>query len=352
MSPKEITLRLTNINGQSKTMTVSPKERLVVLDLRLGGGHQLFLHGKALKNLLHGTLSSAGVCDNDEIFLIKKRSAHVTSSITESSERAPSKDDIYEVTKDLPEPTGGSRRHTEPETNRNSLRQLIYTCLAVAHELQNKQFNVDGPDDVEIDPDFDPFAHVDERAQETLESMGFSTELARKALALNRGSPMLAVEWIMEQEDGFDGTVPLLPHQIKFIRKQISEVNTSNTAATANLLDMGFHPADVAASLAINRNNPSMCVEWLLRGSHEADLFDEDWNEGNLNNKVTVLSPEDPLVMEILDDHRVRETLTTPRALTVFREIYENLSAVTRYLPDPDLGPVLVFITRTAQNVA
>ncbi|KNC69285.1 hypothetical protein SARC_18209, partial [Sphaeroforma arctica JP610] len=34
----------------------------------------------------------------------------------------------------------------------------------------------------------------------------------------------------------------------------------------------------------------------------------------------------------------------------VFSEIFDDLSAITRYLPDPDLGPVLVFITRAAQK--
>ncbi|KNC69251.1 hypothetical protein SARC_18242, partial [Sphaeroforma arctica JP610] len=60
--------------------------------------------------------------------------------------------------------------------------------------------------------------------------MGFSLALSRKALALNRGSPMLAVEWIMELPEDYDETAPLTPHQIRYIQKQLAESRTTNTA--------------------------------------------------------------------------------------------------------------------------
>ncbi|KNC69721.1 hypothetical protein SARC_17762, partial [Sphaeroforma arctica JP610] len=49
---------------------------------------------------------------------------------------------------------------------------------------------------------------------------------------------------------------------------------------------------------------------------HGNDLFDENWDEVSMEQRVTVLPPDDPLVLEILDDSRVRDTLSSPRAHT------------------------------------
>ncbi|XP_067948197.1 ubiquitin-associated domain-containing protein 1-like isoform X2 [Watersipora subatra] len=110
-----------------------------------------------------------------------------------------------------------------------------------------------------------------------------------------------------------------------------------NLMALSSLIDMGFDEADVLEALRVTDNNQESACEWLL-GDRSHD--------GALDALEDGIDAASPLYQSIITNPVVQLGLSNPRCLLAFLHMLENGANTMDWLKDPDVGPILLQISR------
>ena len=200
---------------------------------------------------------------------------------------------------------------------------------------------------------FDYF-QVDPLCLQKLTDMGFSAARGRKALIMNRMCPIQSMEWLLQHETDTDIDEPLTAEQIatytpdKQRRKRKrggggtagkKKEFVPNGRALATLKEMGFAEKDAVPALKYSGNNQERALDWLLG---DRQVPDQTLDGG--------LDPSSPLYAAIMDHPVVQLGMTNPRILHAFEDMLENPNNSGQYINDPEIGPVLLQISRIVQS--
>lgn len=201
------------------------------------------------------------------------------------------------------------------------------------------------------------FAHqylqVDQMCLQKLLDMGFEEPRSRKALLLSKMNPMRAMEWLLQHSSDQDIDEPLTADQLSVIASENNMPTkrkrgvhsgkkkefTANPKSVSNLREMGFEEKDAITALKIFSNNQERALDWLLGDRQVPERIPDDG-----------LDPDSPLYSAIMDHPVVQLGLTNPRILHAFEDMLDNPNNSGQYINDPEIGPVLLQISRIVQS--
>ena len=162
------------------------------------------------------------------------------------------------------------------------------------------------------------------------------------------------MEWLLQHSDDENIDEPLTPEELSVL---LAENNTTasskrkrgapgkkkefvaNPKGVSNLREMGFEEKDALMALKIFSNNQARALDWLLG---DRQVPDRTPDEG--------LDPDSPLYSAIMDHPVVQLGLTNPRILHAFEDMLDNPNNSGQYINDPEIGPVLLQISRIVQS--
>ena len=161
--------------------------------------------------------------------------------------------------------------------------------------------------------------------------------------------PVQAMEWLLLHAEDADIDRPLtndeiasyIPEsRIKGKRCLIKKKEFVPNARSVNKLkEMGFSESEVLDALKYCGNNQERALDWLLGDRQTTDLTPDGG-----------LDPQSPLYIAIMDHPVVQLGMTNPRILHAFEDMLENPNNSGQYINDPEIGPVLLQISRIVQS--
>lgn len=187
--------------------------------------------------------------------------------------------------------------------------------------------------------------------------MGFEEPRSRKALLLSKMNPMRAMEWLLQHSADENIDQPLTPEELSVLAAENSSTTAAsrtkrkrgapgkkkefvaNPKSVSNLREMGFEEKDALMALKIMSNNQERALDWLLGDRQVPDRIPDDG-----------LDPDSPLYSAIMDHPVVQLGLTNPRILHAFEDMLDNPNNSGQYINDPEIGPVLLQISRIVQS--
>eukprot|EP00128_Syssomonas_multiformis_P019026 Colp12_sorted_trinity150504_noHs@26094 len=289
-------------------------------------GCKLVLRGSVL-DTLSASLADLAIGENDHVVVLRRRvSTHVSNSSGLELKTGPTKKMIEEYMKEndlLPSETleqmpAASAR--VPRSHSLDLRSLLKTLVYVGTKIADES--------AEEDLDVEGLTTVSQRALKAVLDMGFAEGRAKKALVLNRMSPKLAVQWLVEHEKDSDIDEPIPEEQLREIaraRKQNQFVPDS--AGMQLLTEMGFHADDVIVALESTNNDHTAACSWLL---DERELPRAE------PVHVGMLPLDEPLVATLLANPWIQAGLMNPRVLQALRGMIAQPAGALLYLNDPE----------------
>jgi len=195
-----------------------------------------------------------------------------------------------------------------------------------------------------------------------LKDMGFPEERAKKALILNRMNIQRAMEWLLEHDEDPNIDDPISQQQLLRLYPSLAaQINaamrgggaggagggaggnttivgspqpvsrassTPDPVLVQRLKDMGFAEDDIYAALRAVGNDQEAACAWLLGERDEGP------------------GEEAGLLAAVLTNPTLRNALTNPRVLAALRSLMEDPSSVSQYMNDPEIGPVIVQVSR------
>eukprot|EP00112_Aurelia_sp_Birch-Aquarium-sp1_P003973 Seg1450.24 transcript_id=Seg1450.24/GoldUCD/mRNA.D3Y31 product="Ubiquitin-associated domain-containing protein 1" protein_id=Seg1450.24/GoldUCD/D3Y31 len=304
---------------------------------------------KALEDVK--TLEQEGVEDNDELVIWRKRRDIPVVALAKKAAACKSVDwqSIKMNTEQLDEEHGQSATQSTGMPVLfdfiGELKRILTSLVEVASLLQ--AVNSEDKDDSDMDTD-EPEIEIEQFALKQLTDMGFPENRAKKALIINRMSRVQAMDWLLQHDSDADIDQPLtqeemlsyLPERRKLLpRKAGAREFTPNSRAVRNLLDMGFEEKDIIQALKTTGNHQEAALEWLLGDREQAS-----------NRTEPGLDPSSPMYASIMEHPVVQLGMTNPRILHAFEDMLENPNASAQYINDPEIGPVLLQISRIVQS--
>lgn len=311
------------------------------------------------------TISEAGVKENDELLLLKKR---LTPSPLESkdglankdeSRKGPALEEINEITGELPT----NKKEIPPEISNEDFHSELQKILVALVDLSQKLLCLN-PEASKLFKQAEDLTcgtevTADKDLQKQLTDMGFSESKVKTALVQTKNSFNAAMEWLLQHES--DPEVPstevpeeqvegatgiTLPEaskgdtQHKNILQSLRALRKKefkpNPQALINLIEMGFDEADVIEALRISRNEQNGACDWLL-GDRKTRAQDDE-QEG--------LDPSSQMYKALVSNPNVQLGLNNPRCLLAMIQLLESPLSLHQWLSDPETGPFIVHITR------
>ncbi|XP_074606474.1 ubiquitin-associated domain-containing protein 1-like [Acropora palmata] len=348
-----VCVKITSSTGKESILTVCLRDTVKALkDKALGGEYSKesafykLILAKSNRELSdEKTLEEENVEENDEVILIKKR-RNTAFGIAEKdckkgSHQVPDLKVVKKLTAKLD--VGKSRESSaslSPLTLdfNTELRRILISLIDSSILLQSVG------DDKETDnagQEEDFSLSVDPAILKQLTEMGFREARAKKALVLNRMSPVLAMEWLFQHESDPDIDEPLVLGARGGRTQRRRKEFEPNPRAVSNLKEMGFQEDEIVMALKATVNNQEAACEWLL-GDRQSSIGDV--NQG--------LDQSSPLYQAIMENPLVQLSLNNKRVLGAFEDMLENPSSSTYYINDPETGPVLLQVSRIVQGFA
>jgi len=312
------------------------------------------------------TIQQEGIVDDDQFLICRKRrsvTSHFRKSFSYSS-KGPDLTLIKKCTEFFEEEKGSGA--TSPPLGFagmfdffGELKRILVSLTEVASLVQHvnceegssssyggaSSTNSDEMDTEDIEINVDPLC------LQKLLDMGFEEVRSRKALLLSKMIPMRAMEWLLEHSNDEDIDKPLTSDEINTLaaennpnvkRKRVpgrKKEFIPNPRCVSNLKEMGFEEKDIVIALKISSNNQERALDWLLGDRQVPDRIPDDG-----------LDPDSPLYSAIMDHPVVQLGLTNPRILHAFEDMLENPNNSGQYINDPEIGPVLLQISRIVQS--
>ncbi|XP_068728664.1 ubiquitin-associated domain-containing protein 1-like [Montipora capricornis] len=348
-----VCVKITSSSGKESSLTVCLRDTVKALkDKALGGEYSKesplykLILAKSNRELSdENTLEEENVEENDELILIKKRQ-NVAVGIAEKgckngSYQVPDLKVVKKLTAKL---DAGKVRESSTSLSplsldfNSELRRILISLIDSSILLQSvgddKENDISGQQD-EFHPNIDP------GILKQLTDMGFKEARAKKALLLNRMSPVLAMEWLLQHESDPDIDEPLVIGTRAGRTRRKRKEFVPNPRAVNNLKEMGFQEDEILMALKATVNNQEAACEWLL-GDRQGST--EDLNQG--------LDQSSPLYQAIMENPLVQLSLNNARVLGAFEDMLENPSTSSFYINDPETGPVLLQVSRIVQGFA
>lgn len=297
------------------------------------------------------TIEQEAILDGDQFLVLQKRRSNATSFRKGVSNKGPDQDTIKACTEHLGNEKGATA--TNPGLAYagmfdffGELKRILVSLTEVASLIQYVPSEEENESDMETDDDL----QIDSLCLQKLTDMGFSASRGTKALIINQMCPVQAMEWLLQHESDEDIDEPLSPEQIAAYcpdkRRKRKRASTKkkdfvpNARFLASLRDeMGFDEKDVIQALKYSGNNQERALDWLLGDRQTPD-----------QNSDGGLDPNSPLYAAIMDHPVVQLGMTNPRILNAFEDMLENPNNSGQYINDPEIGPVLLQISRIVQS--
>lgn len=409
-NPSAIRIRISSLEGVDTLIEVTPDTS--VDRLKIGAVSQIYDQREGYKlslyyRLLHvasgqvlneeSTVLDAGIKDNDELLLLKKRvmptAVPLSSAVVKDpSEKPPSADEIENATADV-EPrhvNGQAAKPTSTVEFQRELRKILVSLIDIAQKLLCLN-----PDSMKDAAKFLPLERkkgevreksppVSEKALKVLMSMGFDKNRATKALRINKMSETSAIQWLIDnpseetattEAEAPEAEAPVaLDAQVaddvakeksaeeskQYLRKELLELAKlsgpekvkrmlltfqsnkrqefkPDSSVMQNLLEMGFEEDDVIDAMRNHGNRQEEACEWLLsRG--DSPPSEPDVSEG--------LDVNGAVYKAILSNHIIQLALSNPKTLIALLQILENPNTMQHWLQDAELSPMLLQVSR------
>lgn len=410
-NPSAIRIRISSLEGVDTLIEVVPDTSID--KLKIGAVSQIYDQREGYKlslyyRLLHvssgqvlneeSTVLEAGIKDNDEILLLKKRivttAVPLSSSVArETSEKPPSADEIENATADIV-PCHDNSQAAKPSSTvefQRELRKILVSLIDIAQKLLCLN-----PDSMKDAAKFLPFEKkkgeareksppVSERALKVLTSMGFDKNRATKALRINKMSETSAIQWLIDNPSEATTTTeaaaapetaaPVTMETLvlddvakeksaeeskQYLKTELLELAKysgpekvkrmlvafqgnkrmefkPDPSAMQNLLEMGFEEDDVIDALRNHGNRQEEACEWLLsRG--DSSPSEPDVSEG--------LDVNGAVYRAIMSNHVIQLALSNPKTLIALLQILENPNTMQHWLQDAELSPMLLQVSR------
>lgn len=303
------------------------------------------------------SMQQEGIVDDDQFLICRKRrnvTNHFRKSISYSS-KGPDIQMIKKCSEHVGDEKGSGA--TSPALGYagmfdffGELKRILISLTEVASLVQhvNSDETCQGNNDTcDMETD-DTEIQVDSLCLKKLLDMGFDEDRSKKALILNKMNPLQAMEWLIVHENDDDIDTPLTQDEIKLVLVENHPTKRRRAGLKkkefvpdprmiSSLKEMGFEEKDVLTALKIFSNNEERALDWLL-----GDRKEPDPDSG--------LDPNSPLYSAIMDHPVVQLGLTNPRILHAFEDMLDNPNNSGQYINDPEIGPVLLQISRIVQS--
>jgi len=353
-----INLQVLTLDGKETMITVTPSDHIKSIKEKLLGEEGakdspsykvILLSPRRVLEDQH-TIEQEGIIEGDQFLVSHKRRTVSIPFRKGMSTKGPDQQIIKTCTEHLGEEKGTAA--TNPGLGYagmfdffGELKRILVSLTEVASLVQHVPSEEDRDSDMETDDEF----QVDPLCLQKLTDMGFSASRGQKALIINHMCPVQSMEWLLQHEGDDDIDQPLTPEQVASYspekrrkRKRVAGKKKEfvpNSRALTTLKEMGFEEKDVIQALKYSGNNQERALDWLL-GDRQA--VDQSLDGG--------LDPSSPLYAAIMDHPVVQLGMTNPRILHAFEDMLENPNNSGQYINDPEIGPVLLQISRIVQS--
>jgi len=192
-------------------------------------------------------------------------------------------------------------------------------------------------DDIEIDP-----SQINK-----LIDMGFTEHQAQIALKRTKSDLNAAMELLLTQPDIDENENETKPstssysHNDSFIpfRQFRQQYFQPNPTAIQSLEEMGFNHNDIIDALRICHNDQNLSCDYLLGDKQQKQNIIDAHNEQGLD-------PNSNLFKVIMENPSVQRAVNNPKIFFVMLQLYENQNLVTNFLNDPEIGTMLLQVSR------
>ena len=289
------------------------------------------------------TIKQEQLEDGNSAILLKSRSKQVSSLVKDGvvSHDGPTQSAINRATEGLPDFTNVSDKSKTQGSDLSSPSQVEQTfrkVLLALLDLSYKFMHFDQADQMapsEIDP----------TPLKELTDMGFSEQLAKKALLENNMNKNMAMEWLLTHSTdpaSSQTDEPMETSSTKHvIRKRVktrSRAFVPNPAHLEVLLDMGFSKEQSIQALRINGNNPNTACEWLLSDHKDLQDTSDDIDEP--------LSPDTELYKALVSNPTIHIGLHDKKVLEALEDMVENPWRRNNWAYESAVGNVLLQILK------
>ncbi|CAF3120473.1 unnamed protein product [Rotaria socialis] len=198
-----------------------------------------------------------------------------------------------------------------------------------------------------------------------LVEMGFTEQQARIGLKRTKYDIQAATDLLLNQsdignddddddDDGSDAEnqsnrnntsetvrTPLFSRNGCFVsvRKFRQQSFQPNAKAIQSLGEIGFARDDIVNALRMFNNDKNLACEYLLSDRQQQQNMNDAENEQGLD-------PNSSIFQSIMQNAIVQKTLNSPKTFFIMLQIAENPTSITNYLNDPEIGNMLLQISR------
>ncbi|UJR30120.1 hypothetical protein I4U23_017661 [Adineta vaga] len=325
------------------------------------------------------TLAQQNVKDGDEYLLATKRL--VSSPKTEQTATFPTVDAalIENRTQDLPKASRSINRDyrlTARTEFRTDLNRILITLIETSQKLlwchpdaenifkQAEEFLLRSSTDEIPNPTTVSTSSEDletrRRQISKLVDMGFTEQQARIGLKRTKYDIHAAMELLLTKPDITDDNdesdhenepsepnkfeierTPLFSRNGHFIsfRKFRQQRFQPNAKAIQSLKEIGFAHDDIVTALRMFNNDKNLACEYLLSDRQQQQNMNDAESEQGLD-------PNSSIFQAIMQNPIVQRTLNNPKTFFIMLQISENPTSITNYLSDPEIGNMLLQISR------
>jgi len=180
--------------------------------------------------------------------------------------------------------------------------------------------------------------------------MGFTEQQAQIALKRTKYDLRAAMELLLIQPDIVDDeketkplnkTTPFYSHNGPFIpfRQFRQQYFQPNPIVVASLKEMGFNHDDIIKALRMCRNDQNLACTYLIADEQQQqNVIDADSDQS--------LDPNSSMFHAIMENPVIQRILNNPKIFFVMLQLYENPSSISTYINDPEIGNMLLQISR------
>lgn len=355
-----INLQVLTLEGKETLVTVAPTDHIKSIKDKLLGEEGakdspdykvILLSPRRVLEDQH-TIEQEGIIEGDQFLVSHKRRSNSLPFRKGMASKGPDQHMIKACTEYLGEEKGTAA--TNPGLGYagmfdffGELKRILVSLTEVASLVQHVPSDEDQESDMETDDEL----QIDPLCLQKLTDMGFTATRGTKALIMNQMCPVQAMEWLLQHETDHDIDEPLTPQQIQNYSPEKRRKRkrggaggrkkefVPNPRALSTLKEMGFEEKDVVMALKYSSNNQERALDWLLG---DRQPVDQTLDGG--------LDPSSPLYAAIMDHPVVQLGMTNPRILHAFEDMLENPNNSGQYINDPEIGPVLLQISRIVQS--
>ena len=322
-----------------------------------GSNHRLVLINELPRNLCDDkTAKQENIKNGDTMILVKNSSSKHISSLVKGglhSTDAPSAAAIMHATEGLPLQSG-------PETPTNklanldgtssslveqTLRRVLLALLELSYKFMHFDENDEQPVSSNVEMESSDQSHkVDPTKVKHLTDMGFSEDLATKALIATNLDVSLAMEWALThngQESSSSSISSSEPMEVTQTpsnnctkRKIKTRSFKPNVGHLTTLTDMGFTEEESVQALRLNGNNPVSACEWLLSDRKVEENVDSP------------LDPESELYKALISNPTIHIGLHDRKVLEALEDMVENPWRRNNWAYESAVGNVILQILK------